>query len=71
MRAQKDAGVERFVYVSAERFRPVAPLLTGYYDGKGAAEAAVDAAFGGAGAILRPLARRPYQWLFDLAEVSE
>ena len=48
------AGVKRFVYVSAETFRPVALVLPGYFEGKGIAEAAVAKHFGSAGCVLRP-----------------
>ena len=48
------AGVGRMAYISVQPFRPVEPLLRGYFEGKRAAEAAVSAHFGASGAILRP-----------------
>ncbi len=48
------AGVRKFAFVSAAVFRPVYPLVRGYYDGKREAERAVESTFGQDGLILRP-----------------
>ena len=48
------AGIKRFVYISAEKFRPVAFFLLGYFEGKSIAEAAVSKHFGSDGCVLRP-----------------
>ena len=56
-KAAKTAGVERYVYVSAATFRPMEQLFPdswgAYFEGKRAAEAAVDEHFGDAGAVLK------------------
>ena len=57
--AAAEAGVRRFVFVSAAEIRPVSRTLAaagyeGYYAGKVTAEAAVERHFGAAGLILRP-----------------
>jgi len=52
--ASAEAGVERFVYVSAAPFGPIEKVLPGYFWGKRFAEAAVATHFGSRGTVLQP-----------------
>ncbi|KAL3925968.1 MAG: hypothetical protein SGPRY_003521, partial [Prymnesium sp.] len=52
--AAAKAGVRRFAYISAQKFRPVAMVAPGYFEGKEMAEEAVGRHFGSDGCVLRP-----------------
>ncbi|KAH6804522.1 Rossmann-fold superfamily protein, partial [Perilla frutescens var. frutescens] len=54
IRAASDAGVKRFVYISAADFGLVNYLLQGYYEGKRAAETELLTRYPYGGVILRP-----------------
>ena len=61
--AAKEAGIGRYVYVSASTFRLMESMFPdswgAYFEGKRLAEAAVTEHFGDAGAVLKASARRP------------
>ncbi|CAL1385225.1 unnamed protein product [Linum trigynum] len=54
IRAASEKGVKRFVYISAADFGLANYILRGYYEGKRAAEAELQAKFPYGGIILRP-----------------